>query len=212
MPIIFQHSPQDKPLLAVWKITEPSDFFGTKVPTGRTIAHPQVQLRHLAARYVLAELQPGFPYHQIEITSLGKPYLPNSTLQFSLTHCGDYAAAILSQAGAVGIDLEERGDRIFRIRHKFLSDEEQELIRVKASLADLQGGLIASEWLTRAWSAKESIYKWHGEGSIDFSRDIVLKGIDASAQQLQFNFTPTGSVLHINYRSIEQLELTWIAP
>lgn len=210
MPIIFQHSTSNRPLLAVWKIAEAADYFSAKVPLNRSIAHPQVQLRHLAARFILDELMPGFPYENIEIAPSGKPFLPGNDVQFSLTHCGDYAAAILSGSGAVGIDLEATGDRIFRIRHKFLSDEEQELLRTTAGLSDLQEGPLAAQWLTRAWSAKESVYKWHGEAGIDFTKDIQLVGINLMDRELHFKFAPIDSLLQINYHSLEDLELTWI--
>lgn len=210
MPIIFQHPAQTSPRLAVWKITEPVDFFEKTVPEASHIPHPQVRLRHVAARYLLNELMPGFPYDQLEIADSGKPHLPGTDVHFSLTHCGDYAAAILSQQGSVGIDLEATGDRIFRIRHKFLSDQEQAILVAAADLNDLQEGSEASRWLTRAWSAKESIYKWYGESGVDFIRDISLLDIDVPSQKMIVHFAPTNSPLTLNYYSLEGLELTWV--
>jgi phosphopantetheinyl transferase len=211
MPIIFQHSRVEGPLLAVWKIEEPLSFFETTVPDASHIPHPQVRLRHVAARYLLNELQPGFPYHQLQILESGKPYLPNHNPHFSLTHCGDFAAAIVSEKGSVGVDLEATGDRIFRIRHKFLSDQEQLLLQAVAGLSDLQEGALASQWLTRAWSAKESVYKWQGKAGIDFIRDIQIAKVDLATQELQINFTPAERLLRVNYHSLEELELTWLS-
>jgi phosphopantetheinyl transferase len=211
MPIIFQHSTTEGPPLAVWKIEEPLDFFETTVPVASHIPHPQVRLRHVAARYLLNELRPGFPYHQLQIADSGKPYLPGEALHFSLTHCGDFAAAIVSEKGSVGVDLEAIGDRIFRIRHKFLSDQEQSLIQTITGLSDLQEGDLASQWLTRAWSAKESVYKWQGKAGIDFIRDIQIEHVDLATQELQINFTPAESLLRVNYHSLEGLELTWLS-
>lgn len=210
MPIIFQHPAQRSPQLAVWKITEPVDFFEGTVPTASQISHPQVRLRHVAARYLLNELMPGFPYDQLEIADSGKPYLPGTDVHFSLTHCGDFAAAILSQQGSVGIDLEATGDRIFRIRHKFLSDQEQAILVAAGDLNDLQEGSEAARWLTRAWSAKESIYKWYGESGVDFIRDISMTAIDVAAQRMSFRVAPADAQLWLCYRSLEGLELTWV--
>lgn len=210
MPIIFQHSFLEGPQLAVWKIVEPLDFFETTVPDSSNILHPQVRLRHVAARYLLNALQPGFPYHQLQISESGKPYLSGECLHFSLSHCGDFAAAIVSEKGSVGVDLEASGDRIFRIRHKFLSDQEQAVIQTIAGLSDLQKGALASQWLTRAWSAKESVYKWQGKAGIDFIRDIQIVNVDLATQELQINFTPSKRLLRVNYHSLEGLELTWL--
>jgi phosphopantetheinyl transferase len=210
MPIIFQHPAQTSPRLAVWKITEPLDFFEFTVPVASHIPHPQVRLRHVAARYLLNELMPGFPYDQLQIADSGKPHLPGTGVHFSLTHCGDFAAAIVSQEGSVGIDLEASGDRIFRIRHKFLSDVEQSILQSSAALHCLQEGEGAAQWLTRAWSAKESIYKWHGELGVDFIRDISLLDIDLASQKMIVHFAPSDTQLTLNYHSLEGLELTWI--
>ena len=210
MPIIFQHPAQRSPQLAVWKITESVDFFEKTVPEASHIPHPQVRLRHVAARYLLNELMPGFPYDQLEIADSGKPFIPGAGVHFSLTHCGDFAAAILSQQGSVGIDLEATGDRIFRIRHKFLSDQEQAILIAAADLNDLQEGSEAARWLTRAWSAKESIYKWYGESGVDFIRDISMTAIDVAALRMSFRVAPADAELWLCYRSLEGLELTWV--
>ena len=210
MPIIFQHPAEPSPSLAVWRIVEPLYFFESTVPEASYISHPQVRLRHVAARYLLNELMPGFPYAQLQIAESGKPHIPGDGLHFSLSHCGDYAAAIISEAGSVGIDLEASGDRIFRIRHKFLSDEEQSVLQSNAGLPDLQEGGEAARWLTRAWSAKESIYKWYGALGIDFIKDISLAAVDVAAQKMCFHFAPADAKLWLSYRSLEGLELTWV--
>ncbi|MFM1856941.1 MAG: hypothetical protein RLZ05_1, partial [Bacteroidota bacterium] len=107
-------------------------------------------------------------------------------------------------------DIEGVGERIFRIRHKYLDDTEQDLLQKELNLSTLQEGGDAATWLTRCWSAKESIYKWHGQLGIDFIKDISLTAIDQTKQELHFYFAPTGGGLKINYHSIEKLELTWI--
>ncbi|NBY24938.1 MAG: 4-phosphopantetheinyl transferase family protein [Chitinophagaceae bacterium] len=114
------------------------------------------------------------------------------------------------QESQVGVDIEGVGERIFRIRHKYLDDAEQDLLQKELNLSTLQEGGDAAKWLTRCWSAKESIYKWHGQLGIDFIKDISLTAIDQTAQELHFNFAPTNGGLKINYHSIEKLELTWI--
>jgi hypothetical protein len=31
--------------------------------------------------------------------------------------------------------------------------------------------------ITIIWSSKEAIFKWHGEGNLDFRKDMVINGI-----------------------------------
>lgn len=212
MPIIFQQTPRPALQIAVWQISEPLSFFEERVAAARPIEHPQVKARHLAARHLLTCLRPGFSLAQLELSESGKPFAADRSFDLSLSHCGDYAAAIISESGPVGIDLEQPGDRIFRIRHKFLSDADQELLLKQSELSQLKEGQEAARWLTRCWSAKESLYKWHGASGIDFREQICLEHIDGQAKIMQFFFTPTAQVVQVAYCNVQDMELTWVPP
>lgn len=212
MPIIFQQQPDQWLQLAVWHITEPLSFFEQQLTAPTAMSHPQVRSRHLAARHLLTQLCPGLSMDQLVVAPSGKPGVADGSFDFSLSHCGDYAAAIVSHRGAVGVDLELPGERIFRIRHKFLSDQEQELLQRTTGLPHLQEGDAAACWLTRCWSAKESVFKWQGQHGIVFNEQIQLSAIDESSSCLHVLFTPTGQSLKVYYRSLQGLELTWVEP
>ncbi len=212
MPIIFQQTPSPQLQIAVWHICEPLSFFEQQVLSGKDIPHPQVKARHLAARHLLACLRPDVELSSLVVNDAGKPLTADGAFDFSLSHCADFAAAIVSMAGPVGIDLEQPGDRIFRIRHKFLSDADQELLLKQGGLSQLQEGQEAARWLTRCWSAKESVYKWYGESGVDFREHIRLEQIDLAAQTLRIAFTPTEQSLLLHYTAIQGMELTWVQP
>jgi phosphopantetheinyl transferase len=212
MPIIFQQTSLPLVQIAVWHISEPLSFFEQRLPAGRVIEHPQVRARHLAARHLLQQLRPDFSLDRIVVSQSGKPFVDNGEFHFSLTHCSNYAGVIVSEAGSVGIDLEQSGDRIFRIRHKFLSDADQELLLRQGGLSQLQEGQEAACWLTRCWSAKESVYKWYGESGVDFREHIRLEQIDLAAKTLRIAFTPTEQSLLLHYTAIQGMELTWVQP
>ena len=82
--------------MGIWKIEEPESFFKGNVPQHRDVTHPHKRLQHLAGRFLLQYLFPDFPYGLIQIADTNKPYLPNEQYHFSISHCGDYAAAIVS--------------------------------------------------------------------------------------------------------------------
>lgn len=210
MPIIFQQTPSSQLQIAAWHISEPLSFFEQQVSSLRSIEHPQVKARHLAARHLLLQLRPDFTLDRLVVADAGKPHTADGFFDFSLTHCADHAAAIVSTAGPVGIDLEQPGDRIFRIRHKFLSDEDQACLQAGAELAQLQEGSAAAQWLTRCWSAKESVYKWHGESGVDFREHIQLEKIDTAAKTLRFRFAPTDQLVQVHYEVVQGMELTWV--
>ncbi|HVX51137.1 MAG TPA: hypothetical protein VHB48_13310, partial [Chitinophagaceae bacterium] len=103
MPLFYQHNINQTTRLGIWKIEEPEGFFAG-VPLQRTITHPHKRLQHLAARWLLQHLFPDFPYSEIIIADTRKPYLPDEQYHFSISHTGDYAAAVVSSVQRVGRD------------------------------------------------------------------------------------------------------------
>ena len=172
MPLFYQHTINDFPKLPVWPISEPKDFFLAKVRLQKTINHPHKRLQHLAGRYLLQLLHPGFPLHLIEIAESKKPLLSNEAFHFSISHCGDFAAAIVSENYSAGIDVELVTTKIELIKNKFLSATELSL---------LPGN--NANFLTLFWNCKEAVYKWYGKGGVDFKNHIHITAITVMGQQ-----------------------------
>jgi len=166
MPLFYQHNINDTSRLAVWHITEPENFFLKKVHLQKEINHPHKRLQHLAGRYLLQLLHPGFPLHLIEIAESNKPLLQDESFHFSISHCGDYAAAIISENESAGIDVELITSKVQSIHHKFLSADELQLLPEANN-----------NFLTLFWSCKEAVYKWYGKGGVDFKDQIIIKNI-----------------------------------
>lgn len=196
MPLVYQHNINEATRLAVWYITEPETFFLEQVPLKKDVSHPQKKLQHLAGRYLLPFLFEGFPLQEILIADTRKPFLENEQYHFSISHCGDYAAAIVSSKERVGIDIELVTNKIERVKHKFTNAGEllflNDEYRAFLKQSELEKN-IEQEFLTMIWSAKETIFKWYGEGQMDFRRHMQLNGaISFSADEqisLPFLFT-----------------------
>src|SRR5450432_3750378 len=106
MPLFYQHTINHTTKIGVWHIAEPESFYLNKVPLPPVITHWHKRLQHLAGRYLLQELFPDFPYHLIEIADTRKPFLRDEKYHFSISHCGDFAAVIISTNSRVGVDIE----------------------------------------------------------------------------------------------------------
>ncbi len=174
MPLVYQQNINASSKLAVWHIAEPEDYFLAKVPVSNNISHPHKRLQHLAGRLLLTELFVHFPLELIRIADTKKPYLHDEAFHFSISHCGDYAAAIVSTENRVGVDIEIVSGKIEKIKNKFLSDEEHEMIS-KLKPGNDQSLLI--QWLTLAWSIKEAMFKWESNGRIDFRKHLQINQI-----------------------------------
>ncbi len=214
MPLFYQHSINESAKLGIWRITEPEEFFLKSVPLQREITHPHKRLQHLAGRYLLQFLFDDFPYELIKIADTRKPFLLNEAYHFSISHCGDYAAAIVSNKHRVGIDIEIPTIRMNRIQHKFLSKGESGLLAETGNAKHRAGDHTSVEILTVLWSAKEAVFKWFGNGGVDFSEDILIQSLpDPKMDQgeipsIFMKITPTHLKLH--YQIFEGLCLVWV--
>jgi phosphopantetheinyl transferase len=201
MPIFFQHQVNETTRLGIWKIEETEAFFKANVPLHRDVTHPHKRLQHLAGRFLLQYLFPDFPYELVKIADTRRPFLPGEQYHFSISHCGDYAAAIVSKDKRVGVDIEIPVEKINRVRDKFLGKEEGERL-----------GIIDINQLALCWSVKEAIFKWYGEGGIDFRQHIHLTNISSAKQVVDSQFTRNGAeTLTVHYQDFRHLVLAWIA-
>ena len=174
MPLIYQKNINLTTRLGVWHIAEDKEFFLRQVPLQSQIKHPHKQLQHLAGRYLLKELYPDFPYELIRIADTKKPFLENEAYHFSISHCGDYAAVMVSSTQRVGVDIELITEKVTRIKDKFLSAQEQQILNQVESRS-LK--LLNAALLTAAWGIKESLFKWYGEGQVDFKEHLRINKI-----------------------------------
>ena len=208
MPIFYQHQINDNTRLGVWKIEETEDFFKGNVPHHRDVTHPHKRLQHLAGRFLLQYLFPYFPYELIEIADTRKPFIPDERFHFSISHCGDYAAAIVSKTSRVGVDIEIPSEKVLKIQDKYLSKEERELFNIQYSTINNQ--LQDFGLPTLLWSAKEAVFKWYGNFEVDFRRHTQLKQMHTGDEVIDCFFTKTQSGLKINYRLFDKLVLAWV--
>ena len=204
MPLVYQQNINAGTKIAVWHITEPESFFLKQVPLQREISHWHKRLQHLAGRLLLKELFPHFPVSMIRIADTKKPFLPDEPFHFSISHCGNYAAAIVSQTNRVGIDVEIPNKKIENLQHKFMYVAEIPKL-------ELQCPMPLSNKLTLYWSIKETVFKWWGNGQVDFKKDIVIQSIDGQLNQgIAYCEFKKMYLIQVHYIFINNNFLTWV--
>lgn len=196
--------------MAIWRIEEPEAFFLEKVPLKTDVTHPYKRLQHLAGRYLLPLLFPDFPLEEIMVADTRKPFLPDEKYHFSISHCGNFAAAIASSRQRVGIDIELVTSRIEKIAHKFLAPDEKAFLQQWQLFDQLK-----VELTTVIWSAKEAMFKWYGDGQVDFREHMQLNGpLKYGANEwmtLPFSFRKNTTVpLEVQARIFEPLVLAYL--
>jgi phosphopantetheinyl transferase len=204
--LFYQQNINELTRLAIWELAETEDFFAATVTIQNNVTHPHKRLQHLGGRYLLPYLFPDFPSSSIAIADTRKPFLPDEQYHFSISHCGNYAAAIVSSEERVGIDLELFTERVHRIKHKYLHP--QELAFVNNIVEEKH-----TELLTLLWSAKEAMFKWWGNGDVDFSEVLRIDPFlpqQEGTMHAKFIKGKTNIPLVLHYRMMEKMCLVWV--
>jgi len=231
MPIFFQQDIDKDTRLAIWKIEEEEDFFLQKAVPQRKVGHPHKRVQHLAGRYLLRHLFSDFPVELIRIADTRKPFLEDEAYHFSISHCGDFAAAIVSKTKRVGVDIEEVRPTVGKVQHKFVAEMELDAGKWELGIKTTKGGskfieqrqsqinglrTIAPdlETLTLIWSCKEAVYKWFGWGEVDFKEHIVFQSVKRLSDTLYhstIHFQKVEPViLQLHSRSFDGIVMSYV--
>jgi phosphopantetheinyl transferase len=175
---------------AVWHLTEAESdleaLSGIKSPP--RLKTPTRRLEYLAVRTLAVTL--GINPASIAYKSTGQPYLIDDPRTISITHTKGYAALLLSEKNGTGIDMEASSDRVRRVRHKYMHQDEEALMPSTA--------IDETTALLLYWCAKEAVFKAIPEEGVDFKQDIRVD-LNAGAA----SFIPTGKSFILK---------TWSAP
>lgn len=170
MPIIKQQDSHNS-TYAIWRIEETEDWFLEQLQLN---ASEQAQLEAikgwrrmewLAVRKLVAELLPQCERSILVKDEHGKPHLHNSSLQVSISHSHELAAAMVGKP-ILGIDIQKIVEKIGRLAPRFLSQRELNFIHPAAQRI---------VHLHVCWCAKEALYKAYGKREIDFCEHLLLE-------------------------------------
>ena len=153
----------------------------------------------LAVRVLLYRMLGEFKH--IHYHSNGKPYFADNKLHISISHTKGYVAVIISATNEVGIDIEKSGERIHKIAHKFVRDDEHLP----------QEPELRTNALLLIWSAKEVIFKCMNEKEVDFREHmhIDLNELDGTWVIGSETRTPLQRKYLIYYMLHPDFVMTW---
>lgn len=205
MPLVYQQNINEHTKIGVWHIQEMEEFFLEKVTEQNKINHSKKRIQHLAGRYLLLDLAPDISLKNILLTATGKPFLPDNSYFFSISHCADYVAVIISTKSNVAVDIQHVVPKIESMKQKFLTEAEMNLL-LKLSISPC-------EQFTLAWTIKESMFKYFDEVGIDFKQHLNIESAifenDVWLTKSTFN---KNKAHHVATKSIKfnDIFITWI--
>lgn len=206
MPLFSKHKEGDL-LWGIWKmeeeISELLSFFSTPnsyVESMKAFVTEGRRKEWLSVRVLLSVL--GGEEKQILYHPNEKPYLKDHSFYISISHTRGYVAVALHPSQEVGIDIEKYGDKVCKVRCKFLQPEEDSRIVKEKEIIHL----------LLHWSAKEAVYKLLGIEGVELKEHLrVLPFVPD--QQGTFTVkelkTGTGQQFPVNYITHPDFVLTY---
>lgn len=204
MALVFKEHIAMGTLLGVWKKEEELELLQTVFPLRseekeafEKISNITRKKEWLATRILLTEMLQK--RKRIVYSEHGKPAIHESELHISISHSRNFVAIITSNQYFPGIDIEHIAERVVKIKHKFLNENE---LSWCTSLAQMTG----------CWSAKEAVFKVF-EKELDF-KDMEVNAFNPEDEKGTFTAKLfkklPGQTLKINYRHFDDDILTYV--
>ena len=170
MPLLLKKEENNNTIL-VWEISEPLEEL-ISLSTNTDYSHVKSEKRKkefLACRILLNYCNKNL---KISYSENGSPNL-NNHQYISVSHSGDLVCIIISDK-KIGIDIEQISDKSLRLKEKFINSHHTKLNKEKTTLI---------------WCVKESVFKFHKIGGVDFIKDIsVPEFILKDSGKMDINF------------------------
>jgi|SRR5690554_382758 len=128
-----------------------------------SLKHPSRRREYVATR-VLRTMH--FGNEPILYSEIGAPYVDGEGF-ISISHANNVVGMAYCKTFQVGLDLEPIHEKVMRVKHKFLSKEEEQLTNTESV-----------EEMIKVWSGKEALYKLAGRKKIIFAENLLLTRID----------------------------------
>jgi len=167
MPLLNDLVPNQSLLCKLWRIVDSEDIMDPnnelnsddyQIFLSRKVNHMKSQF--LASRKLIALVDPD-----LRVAYEDNIPLLSDNRNISISHCEDIVTILISENKGIGIDVERINNKVHSIKSKFLNQKEINYL----------SGYEESRNLTRAWTAKEAIYKALRMPGIIFSENILIE-------------------------------------
>ncbi len=199
MPLLSITQTSDDCRLAVWNITEqPHSLVDAYPQLSHAFNNVSVRFKslrrrqeYLAIRALLINLSDGC-LPEVVYDSNGRPLLSDGR-NVSFSHTNGYAVVMMADSSEVGVDIEQRSDRVARVAHLFLRDDEM-TSSVEAMLV--------------MWSAKEAVYKLFSDQHLTFQEMRVRRFSPSHEGTLVVENLKSGLMVEVHYVLNDEYVLT----
>lgn len=128
---------------------------------------PKRELEKAGSQFLLKEMLKKEAF-ELNYTAVNKPFLKGRTEHISISHSHDKLVIIINEKENTGIDIELIRDKILKIQHKFLNQNEVNFTKNNV------------EKLITVWAAKEAMYKVYGLKEVDFRTNLFVEEFEGA--------------------------------
>ena len=167
MPLLNDLTPNDSLLCKSWRIEEGEFIMDPKNELSLNDYQlflkkkvKQLKSQFLASRKLIALVN-----SDLRVTYKEDVPLLSDNRNISISHSENIATILISENKGIGIDVERINKKVHSIKSKFLNEKEIHYL----------SGYKETRNLTKAWTAKESIYKAVRMPGIIFSENILIE-------------------------------------
>ena len=192
--------------LGLWRMAEPwQDLLGMldlpipEMATLEGISKEKRKREWLACRVLLKEMlgRNGIIGYDPE----RKPHLAGSEMEISMSHSGECVCVYLRKGAPVGVDIQQMKPSISNGAFYFLNDTELQW-------ADLENNV----QMHLLWSAKESVFKYAGDASVDLKKHITINPFSGNQNgrfEVNLQKVDLTETIQIQFDTFEDYVLTW---
>ena len=192
MPLVSIHNLSPTTRLGLWKMSErPEELSDWYEQSCQRYSSEVRQREFVCVRALLREMI-GHPFPKIHYATSGRPLLEKG--QISISHTRGYCAVILSDDCSVGVDIEYISDRVGRIAHRFLREDE------------IAEGIISQ---LLHWSAKETVYKLFSDDCLGLNDMRVTPFNALSSDTISVSNLKRACTVDVHYKVTSEYVLTY---
>ena len=191
MPLLSKTEENNATIL-IWELTESIQEL-EKISSFSNTSHLHSEKRKkdfICSRLLLKEYNSDL---QISYTENGSPILSNEEF-ISISHSANLIVIAVSKKN-IGIDIQEITEKPKKLFSKFGNSHHTNLSKEKCTLV---------------WSIKESVFKYHKIGNVDFRKDIYIPSFtEKEKQKLEITFK-NKVTLSAFYKRINNYYLSYV--
>lgn len=206
--LISKENFPDGSVLVLWKMEEDEEqllsFFEEKKEEYRQhieqYPYPKRRLEFLTSRCALKAITGS--ENTICYNKNGRPSLVDNLLKISISHTNGYLALLAHPQRVVGIDIELKKEKIFKVKHKYLSPSELENENEGKEM----------EHLLLQWSAKEAMFKMMDCRDVDFIEHLHINHFKIEKEgglTAMETRTPDRTPFSLKYRIYDDFVMVW---